>query len=180
MLGDGTNARNVPITLFSGYGFAGIGNVQTPTSLLSTPTASHGSLTLVANQQIVGSVIHIHAHGSCVISTAAQTVTFQVTLNGGLCSSTAVASVPTTATTWEYDAFIYCKVVGAASTASMATSSLVKIMSPLALATIAPAVTTLSTTVATTGTQAIGFLAEEGTSETSNQITCLFFSATLE
>ena len=80
-LGDGTNARIVPMMLFKGLGFGGTGNVTGLTTVLGSATVSNGSLTLVANQQVVGSTIHIHALGSFVVGTS-QTITFEALLNG--------------------------------------------------------------------------------------------------
>ena len=172
--GDGTNARVISMNLFKGYGFATQTNPTTLTSILATPTASSGSLTLVANQQIVGSVIHIHAVGSCVVSTTSMTINMAAFLNGISVTAVAVASVPTTATGWEFDAWIYCTVVGAAATATMVSTSIAKFYSPLLIATVAPANTSVSSTVATTGTQLVDLKMDFGTSESGNTCTCQY------
>lgn len=172
--GDGTNTRILSMNLFKGYGFATQTNPTSLTSIFTTPTGSSGSLTLVANQQIVGSVIHIHAVGSMVVSTTSMTINMAAFLNGISVTAVAVASVPTTATGWEFDAWIYCTVVGAASTATMVSTSIAKFYSPLLIATVAPANTTVSSTVATTGTQLVDLKMDFGTSEAGNTCTCQY------
>ena len=182
-LGDGTNARIIPVVLFKGLGFAATGNITTPGDVLSTPTVSHGSLTLVANQQIVGSVIHVKASGVVTVSTTSMTLTFNLLLNGGTCSSDALVVDNENQCLWEYEAWIYCSAVGAASTATMKTTANVRMTTAggtgIAFGNV-PAVTSLSTTVATTGTQALDLKMGFGTSESANTLTCLFFEATLE
>lgn len=182
-LGDGTNARIMPIVLYKGYSFAATGNVTSATSVLSTPTGGHGSLTLVANQQVVGSVIHVKASGTILVSTTIMNITFNLYLNGGLCAAATAASVSDgSACLWEYEAWIYCSAVGAASTATMKTTPVLKIYegNGSGLVTNVPAVTSLGSTVATTGTQALDLQMLFGTSETSNTCTCMYFEATLE
>lgn len=179
-VGDGTNARRIPMTLYTGYSFAATGNATGLTSLFATPTGSSGSLTLVANQQTVGSVIHIKATGTIVVSTATMTINFSTQLNGGVVSALAVASVTTSPTFWDYEAWIYCSAVGAANTATMKSTSRVNMYSADGTTTfnITPAVTSLATTVDTTGTQLIDLKMDFGTSETSN--TCQMLMATVE
>jgi hypothetical protein len=183
MIGDGTNARIIPVTIYKGYSFGATGNATSLTSLFASPTGSHGSLTLVANEQIVGSCVHIHAVGTITVSTAAMTINFSAQLNGGVISALAPASVPTTVTHWEYDCWCYCSAVGAASTATMKTTSILKFFvsgSVTGAYSVAPAVTSLAATVATTGTQLIDLKMDFGTSETSNTCQMLYATVTLE
>ena len=182
-LGDGTNARIMPIVLYKGYSFAATGNITSAGTVLGSATGAHGSLTLVANQQVVGSVIHVKASGTILVSTTSMNITFKILLNGGVCSSDVATSVTdTSACLWEYEAWIYCSAVGAASTATMKTTANLKIYAAngTSLVSNVPAVTSLGSTVATTGTQALDLQMLFGTSETSNTCTCLFFEATLE
>ena len=104
-MGDGTNARPIPMNLYIAFGMATVTNPTTLTSILATPTGSSGSLTLVANQQAVGSVVHIHVTGAIVVG-ATSTVNFSAQLNGGVCTAQAVASVTTAADSFDYDAWI--------------------------------------------------------------------------
>ena len=180
MMGDGTNARIMPIVLYKGYSFGATGNVTNFTTVLGSVGGSHGSLTLVANQQIVGSVIHTRAAGTILVSTATQTISFETLLNAGICTAIAAASVPDTVTWWEYESWVYCKAVGAASTASMVSVSVLKLYVNGSVYAIAPAATTLAATVATTGTQALDLQMKFGTSESANTCTCFFYEATLE
>ncbi len=181
-IGDGTNARRIPMTLYTGYSFAATGNATSLTSLFATPTGSSGSLTLVTNQQTVGSVIHIKATGTILVSTATMTINFSTQLNGGVVSALAIASVTTSPTFWDYEAWIYCSAVGAANTATMKSTSRVNMYSADGTTTfnITPAVTSLATTVATTGTQLIDLKMDFGTSETSNTCQMLMATVTLE
>ena len=161
------------MNLFKGYGFAQQTNPTVLTSIFATPTASSGSLTLVANQQIVGSVIHVHAAGT-ITTGGTYTVNFSLKLNGGVCTALAVASVTTGATSWEYDGWIYCTVVGGAATATMVSTSIAKIYGPTVIFTIAPANTSLNATVNTTTTQLVDLQASFGTSSGSNVIQVLY------
>ena len=173
-MGDGTNARPIPMNLYKAFGMATVTNPTSLTSILATPTGSSGSLTLVANQQAVGSVVHIHVTGAIVVG-ATSTVNFSAQLNGGVCTAQAVAAVTTAADSFDYDAWIYCTVVGAASTATMVSVSILKIYTLATLIfTVAPATTSLSATVATTGAQAVALLADFGTGNAGSSITATY------
>jgi hypothetical protein len=179
-LGDGTNARLVPMTLYKGMEFSSIGGTTSFASVLGSATVSHGSLTLVANQQVVGSTIHIHAHGTIALSSVAQTITFQSVLKGVSMGTQAVSSCPTTVTSWEYDCYIYCSAVGAASTAAMYSTSVLKIYDTgtVAVYTLAPTATHTTSTVATTGTQSLD-LQMESSANSDSTIQCLYCEATI-
>lgn len=120
-VGDGTNTHSLLMALFKGMGFAATGNVTNYATVLSTPTYSSGSLTLVANQQAVGSVVQIRAGGTITVSTATQTIGFEILLNGTVVWSGTIASVATSANAWEIDGYIYCSATGASGTAAMQT-----------------------------------------------------------
>jgi hypothetical protein len=181
--GDGTNSRIIPMTLFKGFSFAATGNVTSYATLLSTAGFSNGSLTLVANQQLVGSTIHIKASGSITVSTTAMTLTFGCKLNATALwtGASTATSIPTTANYWELDIWIYCSAVGGSGTATMKSYGICKIYTTAGTAwPIFAVVNSVASGPATTGTQAIDIGMFFGTTETSNTCTCLYCEMTLE
>jgi len=112
-----------------------------------------------------------------------MTINFEVKLNGGVLATVAIPTVTIAAQRWELESWTYCKVVGAASTATMETIIVAIIYSsasPAAVFTVVPAITQLAATVNTTTTQAFDLQMDFGTSETSNTAQCLFCELSLE
>jgi hypothetical protein len=186
--GDGTNARICPMTLYKGVSHAATGNVTAYATLLSTPGFSTGSTTLVANQQLVGSTIHIRAGGSITVSTTAMAINFGMKLNATSvwAGASTAAAVGTNANYWDFDGWIYCSAVGASGTATMKAWGIAKIYSSgvttagVVWPVFTSTVTSTASGPATTGTQVIDIGMFFGTTETSNTCTCLFCEMTLE
>jgi hypothetical protein len=179
-IGDGTNARTLPMVLYKGMSFAATGNVTSYTTVLSTPTYSTGSLTLVANQQVIGSLLHIKAGGTITVSTASQNIFFQAKINGTSMWAGEASSASTTSTYWEFEAWGYLSATGAAGTAALRSWGIGKIYSPTGVIPLTGGFANTTTVINTTGTQALDLQMEFGTSETSNTCTCLYYEATLE
>ena len=178
-VGDGFNTRRIPMTLFTGYSFGATGNATALTSLFSSPTGKTGTLTLVPNQQTVGSVIHVKATGTITVG-ATSTVNFSLQLNGGVCSALAAASVTTAPTFWDYEAWIYCSATGIGGTATMQSVSRLELLTANGTTVfgITPAVTQLQNTVNTTIFQLIDLKMDFGTGNASD--TCQMLVATVE
>lgn len=168
-----SSGNGVAATLYKSIGGGATGNVTSFATVLSSPTVSSGSLTIPANRQTAGSMIYIHAAGTIDVSTASQTITFELLLNGTAVASIAVASVADTATSWAVDGWVYCSAIGAAGTAAMYAVLEAHLYGPAAAYAIAPAVTHTTSGVATTGTQALDLQMKFGTSETANTCSCL-------
>src|SRR5208282_2183034 len=185
--GDGTNSRRIPMTLYTGVSHAATGNVTAYATLLRTPGFSTGSTTLVANQQTIGSIIHIRAGGSITVGVA-QTLNFGMKLNTASiwAGASATTAVGTNANYWEGDFWCYLSAVGAASTAVVKTWGIVKVMSSgtttagVVWPVFTSTVTSTAATVATTGTQLIDIGMFFGSTNSSNTCTCLYCEVILE
>lgn len=183
-VGDGTNTRTIPLVLYKGMSFAATGNVTSYSTVLGTPTYSSGSLTTVANQLVVGSVLRIKAQGTMTISTAAMTIGFEILLGGVAVWAGTVASVATTANAWSLEGEIYVSATGASGTAAFRSTMECSLFedntysTALPCAVITGALQSVTTGIATTGTNAVDVRMEFGTSETSN--TCQCTMATVE
>jgi hypothetical protein len=173
-MGDGTNTRIIPMVLYKGLSHTATGNATNYTDILATPSYSNGSLTLVANQQTVGSVVKIRAYGT--ITTGATTnVLFESVLNGAAGWVGTCANVSSGTYGWELMIDIYCSAVGAAGTAAMRSIGYCNLYQGSTGALVSN-----TTVVATTSTQVIDVQMKFGTSNASNTLTCTFCEVTLE
>ena len=170
-IGDGTNARVVPYVLYKGIKFSATGNVTSYTDLLSSPTSSAGSLTLVANQLLVGSVIHGKLAATVTVGTAGN-LNFEVKLGGTVINSPVTLNTPpasTTVFTLEFWAF-----VTATGTSGSVTTSSDGHTGGTATSFIQIDQDGSTATVNTTGTLAIDVVGEFGTSNASNTMQVMF------
>lgn len=175
-----SSGNGMKSAIYKSIGGSATGNATNFATVLGSPTVSQGSLTLPANRQSVGSIIHLHACGSIDVSTAAQTITFEALLNGTVVASVAVASVADTATAWAVDCWIYCAAVGASGTAAVYVVMEVLLYGPSAVYTLAPSATHTTSGPATTGTQAMDLQMKFGTSESANTCSCMMCEITIE
>jgi hypothetical protein len=189
-LADGTNARIIPMMLFKGMAFTAMTTNQAFTTILSTPTYSQGSLTLVANQQTVGSVIHLRAGGTLTGGTS-QTLIFEILLKnkagwvGTANTASSGTTIPaTTSAQWWVDAWIFCDTVGAASTATARTwgqGAIVGVSTnPQAIYPLVGAEVDMTTTIDTTTTQLVDLKFKFGANNGSNTITCTYCDVELK
>jgi hypothetical protein len=170
-IGDGTNARVVPYVLYKGIKFSATGNVTSFTDLLSSPTSSAGSLTLVANQLLVGSVLHGKVAGTVTMGTGGN-LNFEVKLGGTVINSPSTLNTPpasTTVFTLEFWAF-----VTATGTSGSVTTSSDGHTGGTATSFIQIDQDGSTATINTTGTLAIDVLGDFGTSNASNTMQVMF------
>jgi hypothetical protein len=166
------------MVLYEAVGCAATGNVTSVTSLLSSCTST-GSLTLVANQLVAGSVIHVKAMGTITVGSA-MNVTLLVALAGNGCSGGAIsgANVLTTAAVWGGDWWCTIKTTGSSGTG---TGNAFGFFGGTASAASIPFyVSGTSITPNTTQSNAIGFQGEFGSSNASNTMQAQQVVITLE
>jgi hypothetical protein len=172
-IGDGTNARNIPQVLYKAMNGTATGNVTSYTSLFTSPTYSSGSLTLVANALVVGSMIRIKAQGTCTVGVAG-TLGFEILLGGTVVWVGTLTSTATTINAWTMEGDIYCSATGASGTAAFRSMMEVFLYEDNTYSTALPCgviagfLQSTTTGIATTGTNAVDLRMEFGSSNASN------------